>query len=155
MPKKGWPLVFAFVIIVLVILSYLIYSQVQLTKEISLKEKSMVAPVSFFLNVSQSQTVNYYGHTISVNYISSSPTQKIEVTVDGEKRTIERERINCDKSCGEYWTAKNLNLKVEPVSWTPNPEGELVWSFKTWDTDEIYFEANYGGTPASTGGKFL
>lgn len=156
MPKKGWPLVFVFVIIVLIVLGYLTYWQIQLAQEVRLEEKSMVRPASFFLNVTQTKTVEYFDHTISVNYVSSSPTHKIEVTIDGETRTIEREPVDCETSCGEYWTVGNLNLKVEPVTWVENPQGQLVWSFETWDTTEIYFEANYvAKQPTAIGGKLL
>ena len=154
MPKKGWPLVFVFVIIVLVVLGYLTYWQIQIAREVQLEEKAMAKPASFFLNVTQTQTMEYYDHSISVNYVSSSPMQKIIVTVDGEQRAIEREPIACKTSCGEYWTYNNLNLKIEPVTWVENPEGQLVWSFETWNTNQIYFSASYTAEPAQ-GGKML
>jgi len=148
MLKKGWPLVFIFVIIVLIALGYLIFWQIQVARNIQLEEKVLAAPAGFFLNVSESKSIEYFGHSITVNYISSSPTQKIEVVVDGEKRVIEREPIACETSCGEYWNVGDLYLKIEPVTWIKNPEGELVWSFENWNTTEIYFEANFAGGPA-------
>lgn len=154
MPKKGWPLVFVFVIIVLIVLGYLTYWQIQIAQEIPMKESAIAQPASFFLNVSQTATIEYFDHTISVNYISSLPMQKIKVTVDGEEKLIERERVDCTKSCGEYWTVDNLNLKVEPVTWVENTEGQLVWNLETWNTNEIYFEANYI-TGQSPGGRLL
>jgi len=159
MKSKGGVLVFGFVILVLAVLGFLIYLQLSeaefmLIEKPLTKQTTLPAPISFFLNSSGSGTVEYHGHIISVDYISSSPMQVISVLIDDNEYLIEKTPMSCITSCGYYKTLDDISFKVEPVTWVENSEGKLVWSFKTWDTDQIYFEAN-AKAPASSGDKLL
>ncbi len=151
---KGRLLALVFAVIVIVAIFFLINSKF---KEISSNQPEPSAPpqpLAFFLNISESRTEEYWGHSISVNYSSSSPIQRISVIIDGKEYLIEKEPVACTTSCGYYQSLDDISFKVEPVTWVENPEGQLVWSFESWNTTQIYFEAN-AKAPASAGGKFL
>lgn len=154
MPKRRLLALISAGIVVIAIL-FLINYQYNKTQEPPANQGIPPAPLAFFLNVSESRTEEYWGHSISVNYSASSPMQRISVIIDGKEYLIEKEPVACTTSCGYYQSLDDISFKVEPVTWVENPEGQLVWSFESWNTTQIYFEADAKINASSAGGKLL
>jgi len=102
------------------------------------------APVTFFLNSSESKEIISEKYTVQVNYLESSPQQKIQVIINGQVFDINKGRTTCEGICGELITYKTISVVVEPVTWIKNTEGQDVWKFETWDTDQIYVKILIG-----------
>lgn len=96
------------------------------------------APKSFYITAGQSEEFTYWNHNIVISYLSASPEQTVEITVDGEKRTIERE-LTADPR-GVYWEKGNLSFALKPVLWEVRDDQRVPIYESTWNTTELYFE---------------
>ncbi len=101
------------------------------------------APKQLFLYPNFSESFQFWSHNMTVSYLSSSP-HMVEVTIDGDIETIE---INCSTQCPGNHCSYNVSMddidySIKPVVWRYNEVGERIWSFETWNTSELYFEAH-------------
>ncbi|MBE0524569.1 MAG: hypothetical protein IBX40_09600 [Methanosarcinales archaeon] len=101
------------------------------------------APQQLFINHYSSETFQFRGHNIMISDLAISP-HLVEVTVDGDTETIEINRsTKCPGNhCGYYATKDDIDYSIKPVVRTYNETGERIWSFETWNSQELYFEAN-------------
>ncbi len=96
------------------------------------------APKQIYLKEGQNDHFAYWGHNITIDYVMSSPTQTIKITVDGSEKEITKEIS--DNPRGVYWNEKNLIFSLKPVMWEKR-DGNMVPIYeKSWNTTELYFE---------------
>jgi len=114
------------------------------------------APKQLFLYPNSCESFQFWGHNMTISYLSSSP-HLVEVTIDGDIETIEINRsTQCPGSnCGYYITKNDIDYSIQPVIWRYNEAGEKIWYFETWNTSELYFEAHFKGTESRPGEKKL
>ncbi len=98
-------------------------------------------PKQIFLQAGESENFVYYDHEISISYHASSPAQKFELVIDGEKEIIDIDlNTSCPGSTCFYSSKKgDITYTMQPVTWE-NRDGGRVWSFGSWNTSEIYFQ---------------
>ena len=101
------------------------------------------APQQLFINPSSSETVQFRGHNIMISDLAISP-HLVEVTIDGDTEIIEINRsTKCPGNhCSYYATNNDIDYSIKPVVWTYNEAGERIWSFETWNSNELYFEVH-------------
>lgn len=101
------------------------------------------APKQLFLHPNSSETFLFWGHNITISYLSISP-HLVEFTINGDTEIIEINRsTRCPGNhCGYYATKDDIDYSIKPVVWRYNEAGERIWSFETWNTSELYFEAH-------------
>ncbi len=101
------------------------------------------APKQMFLYPNSCESFQFWGHNMTVSYLSSSP-HLVEVTIDGVTETIEiNHSTPCPGSHCDYYVVKDdIDYSLKPVVWRYNEAGEKIWSFETWNTSELYFEAH-------------
>lgn len=104
------------------------------------------APKQLFLHPNSSETFLFWDHNITISYLAISP-HLVEVTIDEDTETIEINRsTKCPGNhCGYYATKDDIDYSIKPVIWRYNEAGEIIWSFETWNTSELYFEAHIRG----------
>ena len=124
-----------------------------------------MAPKQLYIYPNDVLNFMYRGHNISIKYLTSSPQQEIWLSLDGKEKTILENRTDCMGGCGSYWQEGEITISVRPVVWESDPDNDgsfgedpldgidndgdglidedtvdKVWSFDTWDTDELYIE---------------
>ncbi|MEE8402316.1 MAG: hypothetical protein V3R93_01040 [Candidatus Hydrothermarchaeaceae archaeon] len=104
------------------------------------------APISpYFLDikVGESKKFTYWGHDITVSYLSASPKQVVIVTFDGKEELIEVEpTLSTADVPGIYWNEEDVSFSLVPLRWEVNEDGQLLRDFGgTWDTTELHFVA--------------
>jgi len=98
------------------------------------------APKQIYLHPNTTESFNFWGHSVLINYILQNSSHNIEITIDGNKETIIKSITEQCRDCGYGKKAGNLTYVIRPVTWKTNGAGEKVWSFDTWNTNELYFE---------------
>lgn len=101
------------------------------------------APKQLFIYPNSSETFQFWDYNMTISYLSAFP-HVVEVTINGVTETIE---INCStpcpgSHCGYYVVKDDIDYSIKPVVWRYNEAGERIWSFETWNTTELYFEAH-------------
>ena len=101
------------------------------------------APKQLFIYPNSSETFQFWGYNMTVSYLSAFP-HVVEVTIDGVTEIIEINRSTpCSGThCGYYAVKGDIDYSIKPVVWRYNEMGERIWSFETWNTSELYFEAH-------------
>ena len=96
------------------------------------------APKQLYLKTGQFESFVYWGHNITVAYVSSFPKQTVRIVVDGVEKVFERE-LNASPR-GIYWKESNLTFVLKPVIWEFRNGEKIPIYEKTWNTTELYFE---------------
>ena len=109
------------------------------TPAASLPNKVPPAPHQVYIKEGQYENFSYWGHTITVNYISAYPTQIIKVTIDGSETVLQKEVT--DSPQGIDWRGSNLRFTLKPVVWEMRDGQNVPIYESTWNTRELYFEA--------------
>lgn len=106
----------------------------------------MAAPKQIFIYVGEKEEFSFWKHNITVNYVSSSPEQILNVIADGDEKVV---KINPTKECpnhhcGYYWQSENLDFSVRPITWGINKDtNEKIWSYsETWNTTDLHFKVS-------------
>lgn len=100
------------------------------------------APKQLYIKVGQVEQFTYWGHDISINYISAYPTQKVKLTINGVERIIQKELS--DNPSGIYWNEGNLSFTLKPVVWENRDSQKIPIYESTWNTTELFFEVLKG-----------
>ena len=106
----------------------------------------MAAPKQIFIYVGEKEEFSFWTHNITVNYVSSSPEQVLNVIVDGDEKVVKIDpTIECpNHHCGYYWQSENLDFSVRPITWEINEDtNEKIWSYsETWNTTDLHFKVS-------------
>lgn len=98
------------------------------------------APKQIYLHPDKIENFTFWGHNVSINYTLQNSSHNIEMTLDGNKETILKSIYEQCFDCAYYKKIGNVTYVIRPVIWKTNEAGEMVWSFDTWNTSELYFE---------------
>lgn len=123
------------------------------------------APKQLYMYPNDDINFIYQHHNISVKYLSSIPQHKIQISIDGSERTVLQNRTGYPGDSGYYYTVNNMSISIRPVVWKSDFDNDglvgedpidgidndgdglidedtvnKIWSFETWDTDELYIE---------------
>lgn len=123
------------------------------------------APKQMYIYPNDIISFIYQYHNISIEYLTSNSQHKICISIDGKERTILQDRTESTGDCGYYYTEDDISVSIRPVVWKSDFDNDgligedpidgidndgdglidedtvdRVWSFETWDTDELYVE---------------
>lgn len=124
-----------------------------------------MAPKQLYIYPNDVLNFIYRSHNISIKYLTSYPQHEIWLSIDEKQITILENRIDCMGGCRSYWQEGEITISIRPVVWESDPDDDgtfgedpldgidndgdglidedtvdKVWSFDTWDTDELYIE---------------
>ena len=123
------------------------------------------APKQMYIYPNDTISFIYQYHNISIEYLTSNSQHEIWISIDGKERTIVQDRAESTGDCGYYYTEDEISISIRPVVWKSDFDNDglvgedpidgidndgdglidedtvdKVWSFETWDTDELYVE---------------